>query len=238
MSFKDEDILAFDTATGAWSMHFDGSDVGVTADLNAFYVQSNGSVLMSFQQSTSIGSLGAVDDSDIVRFIPTSVGANTVGTFELYFDGSDVGLTRSGEDIDALYLLSDGRLVISTVGNHSVPGASGRGEDLTIFTPSALGSSTSGTWAVYFDGSDVGLSNSSPEDVNGTWVDEATGDIYLSTVGSFGVTGSSGDGADIFVCHPSSTGPSTSCSFGPGLYWDGSEHGFAGEILDAFFIDR
>lgn len=91
VTFADEDILAYNTASGAWSMVFDGSDVGTKTDLDAFELQSDGSILMSFAaSSTNVPGLGAVDDSDIVRFIPTSLGSNTAGTFEWYFDGSDV----------------------------------------------------------------------------------------------------------------------------------------------------
>ena len=72
---------------------------------------------------------------------------------------------------DAFAVLPDGRLLISTLGNVSVSGASGADEDLLAFTPTALGATTSGAWAMYFDGSDVGLSSTSNEDVNGVWVD-------------------------------------------------------------------
>ena len=74
----------------------------------------------------------------------------------MYFDGSDVGLTTSGEDVDAFELLSNGKIVLSTDGSASVPGVSSGAEDLLIFTPSSLGATTSGTYAMYFDGSDVG----------------------------------------------------------------------------------
>lgn len=219
-------------------MYFDGSDVGMTIDLNAFFVDLDGSILMSFQQAVSIGELGRVDDSDIVRFVPISLGPATTGRFEWHFDGSDVGLTKSGEDIDALHVLENGDLVISTAGNYSVPGASGRDEDLLGFSPTFLGPPTSGSWTMYFDGSDVGLSSSSSEDVNGSWIDDANDDIYLSTINGFSVGGSSGDKSDIFICHPSMSGNNTICSFGPGLYWDGSENGFADETVDGFFIGR
>ncbi len=177
--------------------------------------------------------LGWVDDSDINRFVPTSLGENTVGRFEWYFDGSDVGLTRSGEDIDTLSVSYDGKLLVSTVGSFRVPGISGRDEDLIFFTPTSLGRKTSGTWARYFDDSDAGLQRSS-EDVRGGQIDEVSGDIYLTTEGNFAVPGLSGDGADIFVCTPDSLGANTSCTFS--LYWDGSAHGLAGEQVDAFAI--
>ena len=135
--------------------------------------------------------------------------------------------------MDAFGLLPDGRLLVSTLGNVSVTGASGADEDLLAFTSTALGSTTSGAWAMYFDGSDVGLSNSSNEDVNGVWVD-AAGKIYLTTLGSFGVTGVSGDGSDIFICTPGSLGSTTTCTWA--MYWDGSAQGFSGEDTDSLAI--
>ncbi len=234
-AFNDEDIVAYDTGTGTWSMYFDGSDVGVTTDINAFTLLSDGSILMSFDNTTTAGAAGSVDDSDIVQFTPTSTGTNTAGTFSFFFDGSDVGLTTSGEDIDAMSVSTDGKLVISTTGSYSVTGASGADEDLIIFTATAFGSTTSGSWAQYFDGSDVGLNNASSEDVNGVWVD-VNGDVYLTTVGTFAVTGVSGDGADIFACSPGTLGSTTTCTFN--MYWDGSLYGFAGESMDAFEVVR
>jgi len=99
-------------------------------DLDAFYVVDVDTILMSFRTSAPIGSLGTVADSDIVRFDASSLGATTAGSFSMYFDGLDVGLDTSGEDIDAIELLSDGWLVISTRGSFSVFGVKGADEDL------------------------------------------------------------------------------------------------------------
>jgi hypothetical protein len=81
-----------------------------------------------------------------------------------------VGLTTSGENVDASAFAVDGRLLVSTTDNVKVTGASGADEDLLAFTPTQLGATTSGTWSLYFDGSDVDLSNTLDEDVNGVWV--------------------------------------------------------------------
>lgn len=209
-------------------MFFDGSAAGVTVDLNAFDIQADGTILMSFDTAVTIGSLGTVDDSDIVRYTPST------GTFAWYFDGSDVGLTTSGEDIDAIGFAPDGRLLISTTGDPSVTGVSGSDEDLLAFAATSLGSTTAGTWSLYFDGSDVGLSQASTEDTNGVWVNNATNALYLTTLGAFSVTGVSGDGADIFICVPGSLGTNTSCTFS--MFWDGSLHGYAGEVADGIDI--
>jgi len=232
-AYRDEDILEYDTGTGTWSMYFDGSDVGVTSDVNAFVLLSDGSVLMSFNTTTTAGAAGSVDDSDIVKFIPTSTGTTTAGSFEMFFDGSDVGLTSNGEDIDAMAVSTDGKIVISTIGSFSVTGVSGADEDMIIFTASAFGSTTGGSFAMFFDGSDVALNNSSNEDVWGAYIAD-NGDISLSVKSTFAVTGVSGDGADIFTCGLGSTGSSTSCSYS--MYFDGSANGFSGELMDAFTI--
>lgn len=228
---KNEDILSFDGST--FSLIFDGSDLGLDGlNLNAFYIVDSDTILMSFDEPATIGSLGTVDDSDIVQFDATSLGETTAGTFSLYFDGSDVELSRASEDIDAIDLLPDGRLLISTVGVARVGALRAEDEDLLAFTPSSLGSDTSGTWAIYFDGSLVRLSVADDrEDVNGTTVAD-NGDIYLTTVGKFAVTGVSGGGEDVFVCAAPTTGSSTTCTFKSALFFDGSVWGLSGNSLD------
>ncbi|MCB8928440.1 MAG: ExeM/NucH family extracellular endonuclease [Ardenticatenaceae bacterium] len=239
IAFADEDILAFDVNTAVWSLAFDGSDVGLTSsshDVDAFHFLSDGSLLLSFTGSVSITGVGNVDDSDLVRFVPTSLGSNTSGSFEMYFDGSDVGLTTNGEDIDGIAITASGDLLISTTSGFTVPGVSGQDEDILRFSATSLGSNTSGSFELYFDGSDVGLNNSSSEDVLGIWLDSASGDIYLTTLGNFSVTGVMGDAADILLCESPTTGSNTSCTFS--LFWDGSLDGFGGEVIDGLFIER
>ena len=159
-SLSDEDIVFFD-GTG-FSLYFDGSNVGLAGlNLNAFTLPDTGGILLSFSAAASIPGIGTVDDSDIVLFTATSLGNVTAGSFSLYFDGSDVGLTRKQEGIDGIAVLANGNIWISTIGNPSVPGVRARDEDLLEFTPTALGSATAGSWNWYLDGSDVSLSSSS-----------------------------------------------------------------------------
>ena len=230
IAFNDEDILAFDTASNSWSLYFDGSDVGITGDVDAFALMSDGSILLSLDAPTTLSSVGSVDDSDIVRFTPTSLGSNTAGNFSSYFVGADTGLTSNGEDIDAIDFAPDGRLIVSTTGSYSVSGVSGQDEDLIALDPSGA------SWSLYFDGSDVGLSESSSEEINGVWLDPISNQVYLTTLGAFSVAGLSGDGSDIFICAPNSLGTSTSCTFNS--YWSGSLNGFAGEVVDGIDIVR
>ena len=85
------------SGTGVWALYFDGSDVGLTnTDVDAFELQADGSLLMSFDSDFTLTGFGAVDDSDILRFVPTSTGAHhRRDAGQWYFDGSDVGLTTT-----------------------------------------------------------------------------------------------------------------------------------------------
>jgi len=197
--------------------------------MDGFAIMSGTEILMSFTSSGSVPDVsGTVDDSDIVKFTSTSLGTSTAGSFELYFDGSDVGLSSSGEDVDAIELLPDGRLLISTKGSFSVDGLSGKDEDISIFTPTELGRNTAGSFERYFDGSDVSLSSSS-EDIYALALD-STGKIYLSTRSDFSVSGLSGKDEDVFVFTPSSLGSSTSGTYARTLFFNGSAYGVTGDI--------
>ena len=191
---RDEDIVSYDEITRRWKLEFDGSDVGLAGhEISGLAILPNGNLLLSFSSAGSVGGV-SFDDSDIVRFVPTSLGWNTSGSFSLYFDGSDVGLTKSGEDVDGIALAADGRLVITTTDKFSGVGASGADEDLFIFT-GTLGSNTSGFFRLHFDGSDVGLGNSG-ENVDAAAFTRA-GTLLYSTNDRFSVPGLSGADEDI-----------------------------------------
>ncbi|MFQ6028317.1 MAG: fibronectin type III domain-containing protein, partial [Dehalococcoidia bacterium] len=229
---ENEDIVAFDGAD--FQMFFDGSDVGITAmQLDAIQVLSATEILMSFSQDGSVPGIALVEDTDIVRFTATSLGANTSGAFDLYFHGRSVLLTSNDEDVDGVEILSDGRLLVSTRGVFAVQDASGGviagdGKDLIAFTPTAPlgGGTTAGSWEMYFDGTDVDLTLNK-EDVTGVSVD-SSGSIYLTTVSTFSVTGVSGNREDIFVFNPTSLGEVTTGTYSPQRWFDGSLYGLSG----------
>ena len=209
---RNDDIVSYDPDTGEWAMYFDGSDVGYTSGaLDGFCILEDGSILLSKSNANSVGGI-AYDDSDILIFTPTSTGSNTSGSFQMFLDGSDVGLTTNGEDIDGMSLLPDGRLVISTTGSANVNGVSGvRDEDLMIFNASAFGSSTSGSFELYLDNGDVGFTTRD-EDVDAFHL-HPSGLVTMSTTGNYSVSGASGADEDLVDFMPSSTGSNTSGSF-------------------------
>ena len=206
-------------------MFFDGSDVGMTRPIADFVILENGTpnppILMTIGGKANLsgpgGSFSAMSQ-DVIRFTPTSLGADTAGSWELYLDGSDVTLAAASEKIDALGVRGN-TLLISTVGKASV-GVSGnwiaaQDEDLLAFTPTATGQNTSGTWAREFDGSDV--EGFSKEDLTSLWYDSNASAYYVTTVDDFLVTGLSGTNNSVLII------PVTGQ---PSIFWDAGAAGF------------
>jgi hypothetical protein len=229
-----------------FELFFDGSDVGITRTIidgmdilqpqsppqNGDFARGNEEepldVLLSFNQSHSIPPIGLVLQSDIVRFVAEENGPNTAGSFERFFDGSDIGLQSGGENIDAFRFeeygpasargngLAIGNLYFSTSGNLNIPGLAARDEDIVVcvgyyfsLLPTGDIESTCQEVLLFFDGSEAGLANAS-EDVDaftfgigdpferGLAIDLA---LYLSTYGNFNVNDVNGRNEDVFVCH-------------------------------------
>ena len=206
-TIKRGDIVTRKTAAGQWQLVFDASDVGITADVTAIERLPNGTVLMALGAAQNVPGLGKVMPQDVIRFIPTTLGANTSGTFRWFLDGSDVGLSATGEKIDAISYYGDAAnpLRISLAGSGSVPKDGGgtlvvADEDVITFVQTQRGANTAGAWQMNLDGSTVpGLA---AEDVN------ALSRIQIDRTGpwpelmvlfdSFTINGVSGGPKDVF----------------------------------------
>jgi len=218
INFKDEDILRC-VPTGnecTWDLYFDGSDVGLgRADLEDFEILDNGHILFTIDRSLTLPGIGLVKRSDVIEFTPITLGPHhTSGTFSVFLRGSDVGLTKSGENIDALARTPSGNLVVSLEGTGKVPKVGGG--ELTVQDEDLI-ELIGGAWQLYFDGSTVGLTSGS-EDVAAAWIDPNSPDhnLYLTTKGNFSVhsvNSLTGKKTDVFGCSPTSSNPITSCFF-------------------------
>ncbi|MEM6254971.1 MAG: Ig-like domain-containing protein, partial [Cyanobacteria bacterium P01_D01_bin.156] len=226
ITFRDEDIIKFDSESQSFNLYFDGSDVGLnSSEIDGFDIISDTEILFSFNTSATIEGI-VVDDSDIVLFTASELGDNTSGSWSLYLDGSDVGLGNNSEDIDGLQLLKDGSLLVSTQGGFNVPGVRGADEDLIRFTPKSWGNTSIGTWSIYTDGSDISLDSSGGENISAVAID-ADENLYWSTYNSFEVPEVSGVDEDVFVFTPTTTGSNTKGTFDSDLFFDGSALGIA-----------
>ena len=100
--------------------------------------------------TNSDGTSVSFDDSDVLRL---EIDEQDQFRYSVFFDGSDFGLDDDTEDIDALHVLGNRDLIISTTGLVEVPGVRGQGQDLLFFD------GTTQSWSLVLDGSQVGLSS-------------------------------------------------------------------------------
>lgn len=219
-SVTNRDIVSYDPGSNKWALVFKGSKVGLTTAINAFTILPGGQnqMLMSFKAATTVPNLQGgpegttVQPQDLVKFIPSGYGVNTAGTFQFYFDGSDVGLDVAAENIDSVCQNpANGRLVMSTTGSGTVGAFKWTRQDLVEFNASQFGANTAGSWAMFFDGSDVGLADST-ENLDGATI-RGDGSLLLTTTGVFTVPGATGTAQDLLKFTPITMGDSTS-----GLY--------------------
>ncbi len=218
VSFTRSDVLVHNPALNTWAMYFDGSDVGITRNVDCIEVLWTGAIIMSLQAAQDVPGLGLVKPQDLIFFAPTSTGADTAGTFYWTLIGSGVGLDTAAENIDACAGVA--YYVISTAGQNDIF-PDGRDEDLFAY------GNGGDYWSLRLDGSTV--PNLEREDVWGhSWGLNNTSDIYLSTRDTY----APGNGAhftnkQIFVVHEP----------WPELFWDGPAHGFR-FVIDGFSIER
>jgi hypothetical protein len=197
--------LAFDAALGGLPnvANVDGYD---RIDDTHFYLSFSAG-------TTSVPGLGSVEDEDVVYY--------DNGVWSLYFDGTPLGLTSSGLDLDAINIQS-GILYFSTNGNATVPTVSGSADDADIY--SWNGSSFARVW----DASANGLPGSA--NVDGFVRTDAT-HFYLSFSSTSTSVSGLGNVADVSVVYYNAGSWS--------LYFDGTAHGLTAgsdHDIDAFDI--
>ena len=227
------------TAT-AWSFDAAGN-TDATAPAVSFTLDTSGPgpaslVYVSLSSSTTVPDVGAVDDLDIVVY--DLVG----GTWAMYFDASDVGLTSS--DVNAFHVRDDGSILLSFSGGVSVPGLTGGpsgttvdDSDVVLFTPTSTGEVTAGSFSFFLDGSDIGL-DVSAEDIHGLY-EFADGTLAITTNGSLNVPGlATGRDEDVTLFVPVLTGSITTGTWTT-VHVDGSDVGLtsSGDDLDAISFD-
>ncbi|MDY6913794.1 MAG: PEP-CTERM sorting domain-containing protein [Planctomycetota bacterium] len=168
LSFQDEDLVEYDAATDTATVLFDGTTLftnGATEDVNAVCVLPNGNIVLSNDyNATELGGL-TFDRCDLVEYNPAT------DTATLFFDGYPKFGTWS--DIDAVHVLANGHIILSTDVNATLGGLGFQDEDLVEYDPVAQ------TATLFFDGTTL-FTDGGAEDVDAVCV-LPNGHIILST---------------------------------------------------------
>jgi hypothetical protein len=218
IAYAPADILRYDQETGTWAMFFDASDVGITKNVDAFDIEEYW-LRLSLQDSQSVAGIGTVKPQDVFYFNPTSLGANTAGSFSRYLRGADYGLTTAAENVDAIADYPWGML-FSTTGNLSVPSIWEPGVLIKAKDEDLVWYDDYGTeFSLEFDGSLVpGLA---AEDV--TAADYYEGRLFLTIAGSGVIDGQTYNQKTIFTVDMGTYDVLS-------RFWVGTAHGFKGNI--------
>ena len=131
-----------------------------TADVDALHVRSNGNVILSTDGTATLGGL-TFRDGDLVEYNP---GSNTA---TLFFSED---LFSSAEDIDAVHVLNNGNLILSTEGSATLGGLTFNDGDLANYNP------ISGIATLFFSETNFSIS----EDIDAVFIQD-NGNIVLST---------------------------------------------------------
>jgi hypothetical protein len=229
LRYDNEDILNYDPNTDIWSVFWDGTDLGLgPVNIEDFeYDPAAEKLYFTINKTFNIPNPNGapnplrVDDADIVVY---DFGS---GSFSIFATGAFFGINKGSEDIDALGMLPNGHLLISTIGSVQANGASGNDEDVLDCDPNT------GQCVLHMDNSDIALT-SGGEDTLALWVDPAAPhDHLLAFKSNWKAQGSlntlSGQKGDVLGCTPiGALGANTDCALY--LFFNGRANSFRGSI--------
>ena len=137
ITFGKDDLVEYNPSTDTSTLYFNGDSFSGTADIDAIHVLGNGNIILSTVGNATLGGL-SFTIGDLAEYNPTTDIAT------LYFDQD---LFSQAENIDAVHVLDNGNIVLSTVGSATLGGLSFAPDDLAEYNP------TTDTATMFFDGS-------------------------------------------------------------------------------------
>lgn len=161
LTFADGDLAEYDLATDTATLYFDENLFGGNENIDAAHVLDNGHIIFSTTGAAQLGGL-SFRNGDLVEYDPA------LDTTTLFFSED---LFTSNEDIDAVSIISNGNIVLSTAGAATLGGLTFADGDLIEYNP------VTDVATLYLDG-DLFVDD---EDIDAADV-LAGGNIILSTV--------------------------------------------------------
>ena len=170
LNFSDGSLAEYNPTSDTSTLYFNENLFSRNEDIDAAHVLANGIIILSTTGNATLGGLSFGDD-DLVAYDPSN------NTATLYFDGGAL-FSNGAEDIDAVYVRSNGNIILSTTGNATLGGLSFSDGDLVEYNPTT-------NVATLFFNENVFSNN---EDIDGVHILE-NGNILLSTTGTASLPG-------------------------------------------------
>ena len=212
LGFVDDDIAEYDPVADSATLYLTGLFADTLEDIDALHVLPNGHIILSPETDAQIGET-VVGDEDLAEYDPA------IGTTTIYFRGND-HFSTSDEDINAIYVMDNGHLLLSTTGNANLGGLNFGDDDLVEYDPAT------DTATLYLDGGT--LFNASTEDFDAVYL-LSNGHILFSTQTDAAIGGLA-IGEDDLVEYDPATGTAT-------IYFDGNTlFNSTNEDVDAVYV--
>lgn len=132
--FRAGDLVEYDPVAGTATLFLSGDIFSRRENIDAVCVLDDGNIILSTRNKARLGGL-AFRDGDLVKYDPVA------GTARLFLSER---LFSRNEDIDAVHILSNGDVVLSTASRARLGGLRFRDGDLVRYNPVA------GTAALFF----------------------------------------------------------------------------------------
>jgi len=126
LTFRAGDVVQYNPLTNSATLFFSQDLFTNTANVDGFSVLANGHYIISTAASETLGGL-SFRDGDLVDFNPVT------GTASLFFNEN---LFAQDEDIDAVHVLSDGSILLSTTSGATIGGLTFLSGDVVRYVPS------------------------------------------------------------------------------------------------------
>jgi len=181
LTFGDDDLAEYNPTTDTATLSFDGSLFSGDENIDAAHVLANGNIILSTENEATLGGL-QFEDGDLVEYNPTTDLAT------LYFAEN---LFSQDESIDAVHVLANGNIILSTVSNARLGGLNLGYDDLVEYNP------TTDVATLFLDGSLF----SDTENIDAAHI-LASGNIILSTVDDATLGGLSFGAGDLAEYNP------------------------------------
>ena len=151
VNFGKEDLIEYDPVSGTVSLFFDGDYLFTEKEgIDAVHILDSGNMIISTTSNATLGGL-SFRDGDLVEYdFDTEIAS-------LYFSESEFS---SNEDIDAVHVLDNGNILLSTKGSAELDGVRFEDGDVIEYNVST------GTAGLYFNEDRFG----SNEDINALFI--------------------------------------------------------------------
>ena len=135
LSFDPGDLVEYNPTTDTATLYFDQDLFSQAENIDAAYILGNGNIILSTTDAAMLDGL-SFGEGDLIEYNPTTETAT------LYFDAS---LFTGAENIDAVHVLSNGNIVLSTTDAAELGGLNFGAADLAEYNP------TTDVATLYFD---------------------------------------------------------------------------------------